>query len=149
MKYEYGKGFSITTTKTDDVPIENYTNCELELVGSGVDESNAGATQCPEEHWNWGYVLSAGKPTVSGNVYTWTWNSVILKAEGFKIRTINALESGGVGGFDLGYGAVNTASSPGVVENEGNIKVSEAGNYKIIVTIDAAADTKKIVITKL
>ena len=146
LRYEYGEGFKMTTTKTGDVAIDNYTDCELELIGSGIDESNPGAQ--PDEYWGgWGFVVSAGKPVKTENVYTWTWNSVILKAEGFKIRTLNAAASGGINGFDLGFGAVE--NSPSVVNDEGNLKVSEAGNYKIVVTIDAEADTKKIVVTKL
>jgi len=148
LKYEYGKGFALTTTKTGDVAMTNYSNCELELVGSGVDESNPNAI--PDVAWGgWGHVLSAGKPTVAGTVYTWTWNSVTLKAEGFKIRTINAEASGGVNSFDLGYGVVDAAASPGIVEDGGNIKASVAGNYKIVLTINADTDARRIVITKL
>ncbi|GAP71924.1 hypothetical protein SAMD00024442_20_9 [Candidatus Symbiothrix dinenymphae] len=145
---EVKNSFTAELTKTGDLAVIDYTNCELELVGSGVDETNVNARQ--DETWNWGYTLSAGKPTVNGTVYTWTWASVTLKADGFKVRTIDAQESGGVAGFDVGYGFVDvSASSSEVVDDGGNIKVNTAGNYTIVMTINAETDTRKIVITKL
>ncbi len=132
-------------TKTGSLEAVDYTNCEMELVGSGVADQ-PGATADPSG-WSWGNVLSAGKPTVSGTVYTWTWNSVSLLNEGFKVRTINAEESGGVSGFDLGSGSVDLAnSSAGVSDDDGNI-LAPAGTYKITLTIDAETDIKTIVIT--
>jgi hypothetical protein len=140
----------ISMTKTGDVAMTDWTNCEIELVGAGVDATNVGAKADATSGWNWGNTLSAGKPAKAGNVYTWTWNSAILKAEGFKIRTIDAKVSGGVAAFDAGFSIVDATASTGVVDDGGNIKASVAGNYRIILTIDAAnGDAKKVVITKL
>ncbi|GHT67752.1 hypothetical protein FACS189452_06090 [Bacteroidia bacterium] len=144
--------FTAGLTKTGNAAVVDYTNCELELVGSGVDSLNVdiGAKLDATSSWNWGYTLSAGKPTVNGTVYTWTWTSVTLKADGFKVRTIDAQASGGVAGFDVGNSIVDaSASSSEVVFDGGDIKVSTAGNYSIVMTINATEDTRKIVITKL
>lgn len=150
LSWAPGKGLTSKLTKTGDIAMTNWTNCELELVGSGVDATNVGAKADATSGWNWGNTLSAGKPTKVGNVYTWTWDNVKLLVDGFKIRTIDAKESGGVGGFDVGYGILDkTASSTEIEDNSGNFKAKTAGTYKIVMTIDAAdGDTKKAVITK-
>jgi len=134
---------SATAVLKEELPSTDYSNCKLELVGNGVSDENPGAIPCPVEYWNWGYVLSAGKPIVSGGHYTWTWSNVVLKAEGFKIRTINALESGGVT-LDLGADKIDVAASVKGLNNSGDILVPEAGVYTIVVS----ADPVKIVITK-
>lgn len=150
LSWAPGKGLTSKLTKTGDVAMTNWTNAELELVGSGVDPTNVGAKADATSGWNWGNTLSAGKPVKVGNVYTWTWDNVKLLADGFKIRTIDAKASGGVGGFDVGYGVLDkTASSTEIEDNSGNFKAKAAGTFKIVMTIDAAdGDTKKVVITK-
>ena len=124
----------------------DYTNCQMELVGSGVVEQT-GTT--PDTAWSWGNVLLAsndGKPTKNADVYTWTWNNVQLSAEGWKVRVLNAAESGGVASFDLGDGAVDKTASPNVQESgDGNIYVT-AGTYNITLVIDSEASTKTVTI---
>ncbi len=139
------KSFAYTPTKTGELQAIDYSNCEMELVGSGVAETNAGAAPDANSGWNWGNVLSAGKPAVDGTTYTWTWSNVALLADGFKIRTIDAKESGGVAGFDLGGDKL--VDDTYATNDGGNIKPKAAGNYNIVLTIDAAADTKQIKIT--
>ena len=140
------EGYTAMITKTGEAAVVNYTDCEVELVGGGIDSINGGPKDVA---WGgWGFTLSAGKPAVSGAAYTWTWDSVILKAEGFKIRSLNGAASGGAS-VDVGFGAVDTAASPNVVDDDGNLKVTEAGSYKIVLTIDAAANTRRVVVTKL
>ena len=129
-----------------EVVVVDYSDCQLELVGSGVADQE-GAT--PDTAGEWGNVLTAsneGKPSKEADVYTWTWSNVQLSADGWKIRTLNAAASGGVSNFDLGDGAVDKDASSGVKDSsDGNIYV-EAGSYNITLVIDAAADTKKITI---
>ena len=124
----------------------DYSNCQMELVGSGVVEQT-GST--PDTAWSWGNVLLAsndGKPTKNADVYTWTWNNVQLSAEGWKVRVLNAAESGGVASFDLGDGAVDKTASPNVQESgDGNIYVT-AGTYNITLVIDSEASTKTVTI---
>ena len=120
----------------------------MELIGSGIAEQT-GAVKDPSS-WGWGNVLLAGndgKPAKDGDVYTWSWNNVSLTAEGWKIRVLNAAESGGVASFDLGDGSVDKTASPNVQASpDGNIYVT-AGTYNVSLVIDAASDSKKIVIT--
>lgn len=129
-----------------EVVIVDYSNCQMELVGSGVAEQEGAAV---ETVWNWGNALLAsneGKPVKAEDVYTWTWSNVKLTAEGWKIRVLNAAESGGVASFDLGDGAVDKDASSNVQESgDGNIYVTE-GNYDITLVIDAKAATKKVTI---
>ena len=149
---EGAKAYFMTEGKTPadageaEVVIVDYSNCQLELVGSGVAEQEGAVT---ETVWNWGRALLAsneGKPAKNEDVYTWTWTGVALTAEGWKVRVLNAAESGGVANFDLGDGAVNKDASNGVQEStDGNIYVT-AGNYDITVVIDAAAATKAVTI---
>ena len=129
-----------------EVVIIDYTNCQMELVGSGVAAQD-GATA--DLVWTWGNVLLAsngGKPVKAGDVYTWTWNNVVLTADGWKVRVLNAAESGGVANFDLGDGSVDKTASPNAqASNDGNIYVT-AGTYNITLVIDAATDTKTVTV---
>lgn len=141
-------GYTATIEKTGDLAAVDYSNCQMEVIGSGVAEQE-GAT-ADASSWGWGNVMLAGndgKPVKNGDVYTWTWEKVTLTTDGWKIRVLNAAESGGVASFDLGDGAVDKTASTGVQESsDGNIYVT-AGSYKVQLVIDSASDSKKIVIT--
>ncbi len=141
-------GYTASIEKTGNLEAVDYSNCQMELIGSGIAEQE-GAT-ADASSWNWGNVMLAGndgKPVKSGDVYTWTWEKVTLTTDGWKVRVLNAAESGGVASFDLGNAAVDSAASTGVQESsDGNIYVT-AGNYKVQLMIDSASDSKKIVIT--
>ena len=146
------KAYFMTEGKTPadageaEVVIVDYSNCQLELVGSGVAEQEGAVA---ETVWNWGNALLAsneGKPVKDQDVYTWSWTDVTLTDGGWKARVLNNAESGGVAAFDLGDGAVNKDASSSVqASNDGNIYVT-AGNYDITVVIDAAAGTKTVTI---
>jgi len=141
-------GKSITEAEGGEVEVQklDYTNCQMELVGSGVAEQEGSSA---DTAWSWGNVLLAsneGKPAKDGDVYTWTWSGVALTADGWKIRTLNAAASGDVPNFDLGDGAVDKTASPNAQASEdGNIYMT-AGNYDITLVIDAAADTKTVTV---
>lgn len=152
LDYTLEEGYSVTTERTGDIPPTDWTETEVELVGSGVSSDNADAVTDPSS-WGWGNVLAAennGLPTLSGDLYTWTWTGVVLEAEGFKIRTKNA-EAGPNGlSWNIGFGSVDAdASSALVVDDGGNIKVTQKTTFDITLTIDAAnADAKSVVITE-
>ena len=154
LAYTLGDGYTATVTKTGDLPLTNWTGVECDAVGTGVSIDNPTATPDPSG-WGWGNVVVAdngGVPTQAGDVYTWTWTSIILEAnEGFKLRTLNGVAppSGGAN-FDVGYSAINTANSTSnlVDDGSGNIVVSTKATYNITLTIDAANnDVKEITIT--
>lgn len=129
--------------------VEGYARCQLELVGTSVASGTADASS-----WKWGNVLMAdnsGYPTVDGATYTWTWNTYLYDESdcvsnmsgtpGFKIRTPDYLESGGVAAFDLGYGSVDTDASSVVSSYDlDNIMVGESGLYDVTLTYDAYSD---------
>ena len=152
LSAEADKIYFMTDGKTPDeageaeVVVVDYSNCQMELVGSGVAEQEGSKA---DTAWSWGNVLLAsneGKPAKEGDVYTWTWNNVTLTADGWKIRTLNAAASGDVASFDLGDGAVDKTASPNVQESgDGNIYVT-AGTYNITLVIDSAASTKTVTI---
>ena len=146
------KAYFMTGGKTPEeageaeVVIPDYSNCQLELVGSGVAEQEGAVV---ETVWNWGNALIAsndGKPSKNEHTYVWGWDNVSLTGEGWKIRVLNAAESGGIASFDLGNDAVAKDVSTGVQESaDGNIYVT-AGNYDITVVVDAENDHKKVII---
>lgn len=144
--------FSITQNSAAEFTI--WTDVVLDAVGTGISADNANATADPSS-WNWGNVMLAdneGKPSASAAVYTWKWTAITLEAnEGFKLRTLNGVASplNGIS-FDAGFDKVDVdASSTKVVDKDGNISVSEKGQYTIELSIDATnGDAKKIVITE-
>lgn len=145
--YLYKDASKFKLVKKGDLAAKDYSDCVIELVGAAV-KAQTGAAK--ETVWNWGYAMLAsnnGKPSVSGNVYTWTWTDVQLAADGCKIRTKDAAASGGIANFDCGASVVDKTQSVAVTtNNDGNIILGTAGTYDITFTIDASADTKKIVI---
>lgn len=139
-------GYTATIEKTGDLAAVDYSNCQMELVGSGVAEQTGSSA---DTAWSWGQVLLAsndGKPVKNGDVYTWTWSNVQLTVDGWKIRTLNAAETGGVASFDLGADRIDTANSVEGTSTSGDITLAAAGNYNVTLVIDAATDIKTITI---
>lgn len=144
--------FSIVQNSAAEFTI--WTDVVVDAVGSGISADNATATPDPSS-WGWGNVILAdneGKPAASAAVYTWKWTAVTLEAnEGFKLRTLNGVAAPQNGiSFDAGFDKLDAeASSAKVVDLDGNLSVSEKGQYTIELTIDATnGDAKKIVITE-
>ena len=139
-------GYTATIEKTGTLEAVDYSNCQMELVGAGVAEQTGSSA---DTAWSWGQVLLAsndGKPAKNGDVYTWTWSNVQLTTDGWKIRTLNAAETGGVASFDLGADKIDTANSVEGTSTSGDIILAAAGKYNVTLAIDAAADTKTITI---
>lgn len=126
-KGNVGDSYAYTIELVKESEAKDYSACELELVGSAV----VGGIADPSS-WGWGNVLSIGTPSIptKDKVYTWRAYDVELKAgEGFKIRTINAEDNGGIAKFDYGT-------------NGQNMTVPADGKYDIYFYIDAATDAK-------
>ena len=128
-----GDAFTYTVKRTGESNAKDYSSCELELVGNAVMEG-------PEDtKWNgWGHTCYLGKPAIPSDLkakaFTWCAYNVKLTAGediGFKVRTLNAEESGGFGAFDFGEGT-------------NNMTVEAEGTYDVIVTIDAYSGEKLI-----
>lgn len=145
--------FSYSTTLKQEFTGYDYSQCQLEIVGTSV-----GGGSTDPSSWKWGNVLLAdngGLPQVNGTVFTWSWSSAYLLSSdqssdpGFKIRTINAQSSGGIAAADYGFNMVDTDNSSEYVTNLGymsNICVSETGYYDILMSIDSATDKATITI---
>ena len=152
MDYTLGSGYTATLTKTGNLPLTNWDGVVCDAVGDGISADNANAIPDPSG-WGWGNKLigdNAGAPTVNGDVYTWTWTSIVLEADaGFKVRTENgeAPPSGGAN-FDAGFGYVDVANSSAHVKDTGatgNLEVDLKGTYTITLVIDAADEDSKTI----
>jgi len=115
-----GKSFTYAANKTADVPVIDYSNCEMELVGAAVAEQDGAV---PDDVWSWGNRMPMGKPEKNGDVYTWTINAHMV-AGGFKIRTLKYEAQGDIAAFD----------------NGNDLTINSEDDYKITFTIDAAED---------
>lgn len=106
---------------------DDYSACELELVGDAIPEQE-GATVDPSS-WHWGNVFPMGTPVEEGFIYTWTVENVHIATTGygFKIRTKNAAESGGIAAFNYGVGG----------RSGENLTVEEDAYYDITFIVNA------------
>ncbi|WP_158275658.1 SusF/SusE family outer membrane protein [Marinilabilia rubra] len=145
---------TFTIIQNEAPELTDWTGVVLDAVGSGISSDNPDAT-ADGSSWNWGNVLVAdneGAPTSSAGVYTWTWEGIILEAnEGFKLRTLNGEPAPqNEIAFDLGYGALDVDnSSELVVDADGNLSVTEKGEYDITLVVDAInGDIKTVTITE-
>jgi hypothetical protein len=138
-----------TKTKTGELLID-YSDKEMSIFGNaytlpGGAEGNWGSGTD-------GYGLHV--PTKAGNVYTWSWNDVVLIQD----REFIFLEDGAWGGVQIDFpGATNggAAITGGDIvdattkEKEfHNYYVVEGGTYDITLAIDAAANTRTVTIVK-
>ena len=142
-------GYTAKIEKTGELEAVDYSNCQMELVGSGVAEQEGALV---DDAWYWGNRMLAtndGKPLKDGNRYTWIWDNVQFTTDGWRVRTHMFQQSGGVASFDLGDGAVDKTASPNAQDSsDGNIYVT-AGRYYVYLVIDSKTDEKQIYITKI
>ena len=127
-KGDFENCYSYNLTKTGEVEVADYSNSELVVVGDAVN-SDTPDFAGTDGGWGWGNIISLGTPEKDGNLYTWK-KTVSLVPGGCKIRSIKTTddpyyEAGANGGSD-------------------NITISEAGDYEIIATIDAATNEKTV-----
>lgn len=145
--------FSYLTTLKQEFTGYDYSQCQLEIVGTSVGGGSADPSS-----WSWGNVLLAdnsGYPTFDGTTYTYTWSSAYLRSSdqssdpGFKIRTINAQSSGGIAAVDYGFNMVDADNSSAYVTTIGynsNICVTTTGYYNIVMTINSLTNEVSITI---
>jgi hypothetical protein len=130
-----------TETKTKTGPLlQNYSDVNVGLFGNAYHLANG-------DPGNWGDPYEVKSPQKNGNVYTWTWNDVVL-IEG---NEFVILQNGTWGGMSfLWNGTVartGTAFSSNKITNEGtneNFHVRTGGTYDITLTIDSATGTKTV-----
>jgi len=144
LSWDFSKGVTLAWTKTADVTYTDWSNTQIEVVGGGISTDNPNAIT--DNIWNWNVYLFAdnnGKPTKSGNVYTWKWTNVkILADQEWKVRCRDTSN-----GFDAGNNIVDSNNATNWIIGEGNtnIKLSVEGQYDLTLVIDAEnGDTKKL-----
>lgn len=130
-----------TIVQNEAADLTDWDGVVLELVGAAISSENEGAQ--PDQAWSWGNVLLAdneGVPSHSEGKYTWTWEKVVIDADaGFKIRTLNGVAAPQNDiNFDAGYDNLDAANSSSLVINDdGNLMVTETGEFTIVFMIDA------------
>jgi len=147
LKYTASTGiWTETKVKTGNVLID-YTNYTVGIIGSAIEGTS----------WNGdgtgGYGMK--KPVKAGNVYTWTWSNTALIKDGQFIFLQDATwgkmlidyPGATVSGTAVTEGKVINAKNPPISGADANYGVVTAGNYDIVLEIDAAAETRKVIIT--
>jgi len=138
MTWTLASGFTAKLTKTADVELINYTNFEMGIIGNAYNKADGNPADWNE---NWGMQL----PVVSGTTYTWTYDGVGLFADKeFKFRQGTDWSGKSIGYSDVTW---DGAAKGSFVNNGGNIKVVTAGNYKLVLKIDAATEIYTITAT--
>mgnify|MGYP001562767640 CR=1 FL=1 len=140
MVWTAGEGFAATLSKTGDLPLTDYSNTELGLIGNGIYN---GANQ---HDWNSGLMLST--PAKDGYKYTWAYNNTkVTTAGSFKIR-----EGDNWDNLSFGYPQVTMAGDGAddfETNNDGNFvpKTNDA-TYNFTFEIDAESDVYTFTATK-
>jgi len=134
-----GSGWAMTLTKTGDVPTIDYTNYEMGIIGNAYYLAD-GVTPAA-----WDVNFGTKKPVVAGKVFTWTYTLNLIADKEFKFR-----QGTDWAGKSIGYGDVTWAGAAAANFSNagGNIKVGVAGNYTLVLKIDATTETYTVTATK-
>ncbi len=128
LKWELGEGTTATMTKTGDIPLTDYSDYEVGLIGDGIIVSDT--------VFGWDATYNKVLPAVDGNNYSWTWAGIsVSDTASFKIR-----QGEDWNGLNLGFGDVTMAgtSASNYSDDGGNFKAVEAGMFDFVLSIDAA-----------
>ncbi len=128
LKWELGEGTTATMTKTGDIPLTDYSDYEVGLIGDGIIVSDT--------VFGWDATYNKVLPAVDGNNYSWTWAGIsVSDTASFKIR-----QGEDWNGLNLGFGDVTMAgtSASNFSDDGGNFKAVEAGMFDFVLSIDAA-----------
>ncbi|MGB4655522.1 MAG: hypothetical protein WBH98_08830 [Bacteroidales bacterium] len=137
LEWKLGEKYIATLTKTGDIPMIDYSNYQVGIIGSCYNKADG--TQAA-----WDENFGTHLPVVDGNVYTWTYNIPIIPGE-FKFR-----QGDDWAGMSLGYNDLTwTGPAAGdFSDNGGNIKIDVEGDYTLVLIIDAATETFTVEATK-
>ncbi|MEZ5070120.1 MAG: hypothetical protein R2751_03900 [Bacteroidales bacterium] len=128
MTWTLGDDFVATLVKTGDVPLTDYSDYEVGLIGDGVWAE-------ADTAWGWGSTYDKVLPAVDGTNYSWSWDNVEVHNSGsFKIR-----QGDDWNGLNLGFGNVTMAgtSAGDFSDADGNIKVAADGFFNMVLSVDA------------
>lgn len=138
LAYKLGTGYSVTLTKTGDIPAINYSLYEMGIIGNAYYLSD-GVTPA-----NWDVNFGTSLPTISGTNYTWSYTLDLIADKSFKFR-----QGTDWSGKSIGFTDVTMAGSAAAnfVDDGGNFKVTVGGNYTLELKIEAA--TEKYTVTAI
>ena len=149
-------GLTIATSEGEDLPKTDWSVIKLETVGAGVSSENPGAIADPT--WGWGNVLfsnnNTGVPVKSGDVYTYTWDSVIFEASTGGANAWRVVDEERKKNVNYSHLDVDN-SSANVIDvdpsnGDRNMEFAEKGTYKIVIVIDSAnEDATVMTITEI
>jgi len=136
--YKLGTGYTSTLTKTANLPPINYSTYMMGIIGNAYLKLNGLPADWDE---NFGTQL----PVVSGTDYTWTYTLDLIADKEFKFR-----QGDDWSGKSIGYGDVTWAGAAAgnFSNNGGNIKVGTAGNFTLVLKIEAATETYTVTATQ-
>ncbi len=137
MAYTLGTGYTATLTKTGNIPPINYSTYEMGIIGDAY--TNPDGTP-----GDWTQNFGTTLPTVSGTDYTWTYTIDLIATKEFKFRQGSDWAGKSIGYTDATWAGTAAANFS---NNNGNIKVGVAGNYTIVLKIEAATETYTITAT--
>jgi len=136
--YKLGTGYTLTATKTGDIPPIDYSQYQMDIIGDAYLKQDGTPAAWDESY---GKTL----PTISGTTYTWTYNITFIDGKDFKFRQGDDWAGKSVGFPDVvmaGGAAANFAN------DGGNFKVTGAGAYTMVLKIEAATETYTVTATK-
>jgi hypothetical protein len=141
MTWTAGSGFTATMEKTGDLPLKDWSNIELGLIGDGLIVGGV-------QH-DWGSGAYLHKPTANGSKYTYSWPGVeVTTAGSFKIREGDSWDNA-----SFGYPQVVMAGDGAAdfeTNGDGNfVPKVDGAKYDISFEIDAATDTNTFTVTKI
>ncbi len=136
--YTLGTGYTLTATKTGDIPPIDYSLYQMDIIGDAYLKQDGTPA-------NWDESFGKSLPAISGTNYTWTYTINFIAGKDFKFRQGDDWSGKSVGFPDVtmaGGAAANFAN------DGGNFKVSTAGNYTMVLKIAAATETYTVTATK-
>ena len=138
MAYTLGTGYTATLTKTGNIPPIDYSAYQMGIIGDAY--TNPDGTP-----GDWTQNFGTSLPAISGTDYTWTYTIDLIATKEFKFR-----QGSDWAGKSIGYSDVTWAggAAANFTNNNGNIKVGVAGNYTLVLKIEAATETYTVTATK-
>ena len=137
--YKLGTGYTLTLTKTGDIPLIDYSLFEMGIIGNAYYLAD-GVTPA-----NWDVNFGTSVPVKVGTTYTWTYTLDLIVDKSFKFR-----QGTDWAGKSIGYTDVTMAGSAAAnfVDDGGNFKVTVGGNYTLELKIDAATEVYTVTAIK-
>lgn len=141
-----GSGWAFTLTKTGDVPTVDYSAYKMGIIGNAYLKAD-GVTVAA---WDDPFPLVPVAPVVAGKVFTWTYTLNLIKDGEFKFRQQMTPPIDAWSGKSIGYGDATWAGAAAAnfSNKGGNILVGVAGNYTLILKIDATTEVYTVTATK-